>query len=226
MRGAVAALPIAPAIAAYGLVFGAQAAQKGLSFWAVPLMTGTNYAGGSEFAAINLWASPPPILIIVAVTLLINSRHIIMGAALTPFIQHYPRWKALLILFFMSDESWAISYGDTVQRAQLGAPSPFSLKFYVGGAAVIYLNWLFSTTAGAAIGPLLGDVNQCGFDMAFPAVFLFIIAGMWKGIRAARPWLVSLLVAATTYLLVPGPWYIVTGTLTGLGAAFVLAKPR
>ncbi|MBB6254540.1 Ser-tRNA(Ala) deacylase AlaX [Nitrospirillum iridis] len=33
-------------------------------------MTGTNYAGGAEFAAIDLWASPPPILMIAAVTLL------------------------------------------------------------------------------------------------------------------------------------------------------------
>lgn len=210
LRGALAALPIAPAIAAYGLVFGAQATQRGLSFWKVPPMTGSNYAGGSEFAAINVWASPPPILPI---------------AALTPFIQHFPRWKAFLILFFMSDESWAIGFGDTLRRSKAGSAPPFSLRFYIGDAAVIYLNWLLSTTAGAAIGPFLGDVDRYGFDMAFPAVFLFILASMWKGVRAARPWLVSFAVGPATHLLVPGAWYIIVGTVASLGAAYAWAKP-
>ena len=50
----------------------------------------------------------------------------------------------------------------------------------------------------------MGDVRAYGFDMAFPAVFLVLLRGMWRGARAARPWLVSLLAAASTFLLVPG----------------------
>ena len=223
VRGMLRAAPVAPAIAAYGLVFGAQATQKGLSFWEVPLMTGSNYAGGSEFAAINVWSAPPPIVLIVALTLLINSRHIIMGATLTPFIRHYPRGRALLLLFFMSDESWAVSYRDTMERVRAGEAVPFSLRFYVGCAAVIYLNWLVSTTAGAAIGPLLGPVDRYGFDMAFPATFLVIVVGMWQGVRKARPWLVSLVSAAAVHLVVPGAWYIIVGVMVGLASAFLWA---
>src|SRR5215203_2177488 len=114
-RGLSDAAPVLPAVVAYGMVLGAQASQRGLRFFEVPLMTGTNYAGGSEFAAIALWAAPPPLLLIVAVTFLINSRHLIMGAALTPHLQHLPRWKVLLLLFLMSDESWALSYSDTLK---------------------------------------------------------------------------------------------------------------
>ncbi|HEV7368088.1 AzlC family ABC transporter permease [Arenibaculum sp.] len=225
-RGIAESVPVLLAVIAYGLVLGAQATQKGLRFLEVPLMTGSNYAGGSEFAAVGLWASPPPLLLIVGVTFLINSRHLLMGAVLTPFIQHLPRWKALVVLFFMSDESWALSYADTLKRAQAGARLPFSLGFYIGCAGTIYLGWLGSTTLGAAVGPLLGDVEAYGFDMAFPAVFLVIVAGMWKGPAAARPWLVSLVVAALTHLLVPGAWFVVAGTAAGLAAAFWSAKPR
>ena len=196
LRGVTETTPVLLAVMAYGLVFGAQASQKGLGLLEVPLMTGSNYAGGSEFAAVALWASPPPLVLIVAFTFLINSRHLIMGAALTPHIRLLPRWQALVVVFFMSDESWALSLSDTLARAEAGHRHPFSLRFYAGCAGIIYLGWLVSTTLGAVIGPFLGDVDRYGFDMAFPAVFLVIIAGMWKGPRAARPWLVSLAVAA------------------------------
>ncbi len=226
LRGLTKTLPVLFAVMAYGLVFGAQASQKGLSLLEVPLMTGSNYAGGSEFAAVGLWASPPPLVLIVAFTFLINSRHLIMGAALTPHIQHLPRWKALVVLFFMSDESWALSLSDTQERTQAGHRRPFSLRFYAGCAGAIYLGWLGSTTAGALIGPLLGNVDRYGFDMAFPAVFLVIIAGMWKGTRAARPWLVSLAVASLTSLVVPGAWYVIVGTAAGLTMASLWGEPQ
>lgn len=58
------------------LVLGAQATAKGMAPLAVPLMTGLNFAGGSEFAAVGLWTSPPHLLLIVGVTLLVNSRHL------------------------------------------------------------------------------------------------------------------------------------------------------
>ena len=225
-RGIAETWPILFAVVAYGLVFGAQASQRGLRLLEVPLMTGSNYAGGSEFAAIGLWASPPPLLLIVAITFLINSRHLIMGAALTPYLRRLPRWRALVLLFFMSDESWALSFADIRKREGAGRGTPFSPGFYAGCSGMIYVGWLGATTLGAAAGPLLGDVDRYGFDMAFPAVFLVIIAGMWKGVRAARPWLASLVIAALTYLIVPGAWYVVAGTAAGLGTAFCWPEAR
>ena len=38
-----------------------------------------------------------------------------------------------------------------------------------------------------------------------------------------RPWLVALVVAALTHLLVPGAWYVAAGALSGLAAAWLLA---
>jgi 4-azaleucine resistance transporter AzlC len=220
-RGARAIAPALAAVVAYGLVFGTQASQKGLSILEVALMTGLNYAGGSEFAAVGLWASPPPIIVIATVTFLINSRHLIMGAALTPYLRHLPRWQAFIALFFMSDETWAIGYADATNRAKRGEAVPFSLGFYAACASLIYVGWLAATTTGAVVGPLLGDVVAIGFDMALPAVFLTIVAGMWKGPRAARPWGVSLLVGALTHLMVPGAWYVITGALAGILSAFL-----
>ena len=87
----------------------------------------------------------------------------------------------------------------------------------------MYLTWVVATAAGAALGPTFGNVEAYGFGMAFPAVFLVMLKGMWKGVRAARPWLVSLVVASVTHLVLPGAWFVAAGAVTGLASAYVWA---
>ncbi|GAA0609504.1 AzlC family ABC transporter permease [Paenochrobactrum glaciei] len=223
-RGMTTGAPVLLGIVPYAVVLGAQAAQKGLTLAEVPLMTGLNFAGGSEFAAIQLWTSPPHILLIVAITFLVNSRHLLMGAALAPFIKHLPKRTAFGALFLMCDESWALGLDDARKRKAQGFMTPFSLPFYMGVALPLYVMWVLFTLLGAGFGPMMGDLRVYGLDMAFPAVFLVLLAGMWKGFAAARPWLVSLVVAATFYLTVPGAWYVAAGAVSGLVAAYFLAE--
>lgn len=218
-RGFQDSIPVMLGFVPFALVLGAQAAAKGFSVAEVPLMTGLNFGGGSEFAAIELWTSPPHILLIVAITFLVNSRHLLMGAALSPFMRHLSKKQAFLALFFMCDESWAMGLADA-RKSGAG----LSLGYFFGVALGLYFSWIIFTTIGAVVGPILGDISRYGFDMAFPAVFLVMLAGMWKSARAALPWLVSLLVAATTYLVIPGAWYVPAGALSGVFSAFLLAR--
>jgi 4-azaleucine resistance transporter AzlC len=218
-RGLRASLPVMLGFVPFALVLGAQASQKGLGPIEAPLMTGLNFGGGSEFAAVELWASPPHMLLIAAISFLVNSRHLLMGAALAPLMRHLPKRKALPALFFMCDESWALALADA-RKARSG----LSLGYYMGVSAGLYCTWVVFTTIGALAGPVLGDVTRCGFDMAFPAVFLVMLAGMWKGAAAALPWTVSLVVAAATHLLVPGAWYVPAGALSGVMAAYLCAR--
>ena len=221
-RGLRASLPVMLGFIPFALVLGAQATQKGLSVLEVPLMTGLNFGGGSEFAAIRLWTSPPHVLLIVAMSFLVNCRHILMGAAFAPYLQHLSRKQALPALFFMCDESWAMALADARQQSA----RRISLPYYLGVSAGLYLTWVVFTAIGAALGPVIGDVEQYGFDMAFTAVFLVLLRGMWKGVRACRPWLVSLVVAALTYLWIPGAWYVAAGASAGLIAAVMWGEQR
>jgi len=225
-RGALDGMPVLLGVVPFALVLGTQAAHKGLSALEVPLMTGLNFAGGSEFAAIALWTSPPHILLIAAITFLVNSRHLLMGAALAPFLQHLPRRKVFAALFLMCDESWALAFADAKRRARQGVRTPFSLPYYLGISSGLYLAWICFTTMGAMLGPVLGNVESYGFHMAFPAVFLVLMRGMWQGMCAALPWLMSLIAAATTYVLLPGAWYVPAGTLAGLTTAYFMAGKK
>ena len=219
-RGIREAIPIVVGIVPFGLILGAQAARKGMSWLEAVLMMGLNFAGGSEFAAVGLWHSPLPILLIIGTTLLINSRHILMGIAFIPFFRHLPLRQLLPALFVMTDEVWAMSLADIRRRQEAGLPG-LSLPYYFGTAATLYLLWIACGFLGAKFGYLLGNVESLGFGMAFPAVFLVLMRSMWTTWWAAVPWLVSLLVAAGAYLMLPqNGWYVLLGTIAGLLVAF------
>lgn len=220
-RGVKESLPIMLGVLPFGLILGAQAAQKGMSTLETVLMMGMNFAGGSEFATVGTWASPIPVLLIWAMTFMINSRHILMGAALAPYLRHLPLRKVLPTLFVMVDESWAMGMAEIKKREQAGL-TPFNMPYYWGTAVTLYVIWVLCGFFGSQFGHLLGnDIEKFGFGMAFPAVFLVLVRGMWRGIKAARPWLVSLLVAALVYLCFPqSAWYVLAGTLSGLASAY------
>ncbi|MDE1150713.1 MAG: AzlC family ABC transporter permease [Azospirillaceae bacterium] len=222
-RGVAAMMPVLLGCTPFALVLGSQAAMKGLSPLEVAMMCGLNFAGGSEFVAIELWHSPPQIALIAGMTLLVNCRHLLMGAAFAPHIRHLRPWQAALALFTMADETWALGMADARRRVAASGRRGISAPYYAGLAVSLYIAWVAMTVLGACVGPVLGDPQAYGFDMAFTAVFLVLVRGMWKGWRRALPWPVSLGVAAVTHLAVPGAWYVPAGTLAGLVVAYVVA---
>lgn len=222
LRGIKISIPMLLGIIPFALVLGTQAAQKGFSALEVPLLTGLNFAGGSEFAIIEVWTQPPQLLFLILITFLVNSRHILMGASLAPYIRHLPNRKALPLLFFMCDESWALSITDAHKNNPRNPYLGFSVFFYIGLCFALYVMWVVFTTMGVGISAFLGDVTKFGFDMAFPAVFLVLLRGMWTGFKPALPWLVSLISAALAYLYLPNGWYVLVGSISGVIAALFL----
>lgn len=225
-RGFVTGLPVTAAFIPFGLVLGASAAQKGLSMGEVFLMTALNFAGGSEMAVIQVWTWPPNILLIALITLLINSRHILMGATLVPYLRSHSRRNCLIALYIMCDESWAVAHADIRRRLHLPQHACLSLPFYFGVAASMYVTWFTSCTLGACIGPVLGDIRVYGLQMAIPAVFLVILRGLWPGVRHALPWLASLAAAGLTWRAFPGAWYILAGSVAGIAAAWLQGEKK
>lgn len=132
-----------------------------------------NYAGGSEFAAVALWSTVPPVLMILVTTWLINSRHIMLSASLTLYMGRLTTLESLFVLFFMCDEAWALAMQDVTRMKKLGRSNDeaFSLPFYAGSALALWTSWWGSAAVGAWIGNDLGDLEVWGFAMAFPGDF-------------------------------------------------------
>ena len=209
---ALAAVPI-------GFLFGAVATTKGLSAAEVFLMSASVFAGGAQFAAIELWTKPVPILALAFGTLLINARHILMGASLAPKTGLFAPWQRFLGFFAMADENWALSE----RRASATRLTP---AYYLAMTGSFYVNWLVWSTAGTIIGPWLGDPARFGADFAFTALFIGLVAGFWKGRVTAVTIIASGLVAGLVKVTVGAPWYVPAGALAGIAAAWLAADER
>lgn len=222
IHGIITAFPLLLGFVPVAFMLGAEAAQKDFNSVLIMFLTMVNFAGGSEFAAIELWTSPPAVLFIIFVTLLVNSRHIIMGATLAPHIKHLPKRKVFTILFFMADEVWALSLRDiTTQQQSNPAKKGFRFDFYMGVALSLYITWTVCAGLGAYYGNMLGDLHQYGLHMAFPAMFIVILVSMWNGKHNALPWAVSAAVAMLAYHYLPGGWYVILGAMSGMFVVYL-----
>jgi 4-azaleucine resistance transporter AzlC len=205
----LAAVPIA-------LLFGALAAGKGLSPLETFVMGALVFAGGAQFAAVELWATPAPIGAIVFSTLLINARHVLMSASLAPKLAGFSRWQTVLGLYYMADENWALAE----KRARTHTLTP---AYWFGMLVPFVACWCVTSTLGAVVGAALGDPRRFGADFAFTALFIALVAAFWKG--RVTFWTVAAagLASALTYRLIGPPWHVLAGALCGLAAAWLAA---
>lgn len=208
LAGVKRTLPLALSVAAYGLAFGVIARQAGLSWIETLLMSAFVNAGGSQFVAMGLWSAPLPIATIIFTTFIVNLRHVLMGAALRPYLSKLPPWKRYSLAFFIADESWALTMSELVSGQS-------DVAFLLGSGLALMPAWVGSTVVGNVLGGSIPDPAKWGLDFAFTAVFVALLVGMWKGRSAIAPWGVAAIVAVVAARSLPGQWYIVLGGLAG-----------
>jgi len=208
VRGVQATWPLAVSVMVYGMVFGVLAREVGMEWTAATLMSALVSAGGSQFVALGLWRLPLPIPAIVLTTLVVNLRHILMGAALSPWLRRLSKKKIYGLAFFISDESWALTMREFSNgRSDAG--------FLLGSGLTLFPAWVGSTALGHLLGTAVPDPAQWGLDFAFTAVFSALLVGMWQGASSLWPWAAAAGVALLAAHWLPGQWYILLGGLTG-----------
>ncbi len=209
--------PVVVAATPIGLLWGTLAAGKGLSPFESWLMSATVFAGAAQFVAIEVWRDPVPWVLLTVTALIVNIRHVLMGASLSRHMGGIDRRWHPAMMFLMADENWAFS-----ERRALKAP--LSLGYYFGLALPMWFAWTTSSIVGAIVGRSFGDPAAYGFDFAFSAMFIGILAGFWKGPRTGAVLGASAIAAALAKLYVPGAWYIVIGGIVGMVVAALLHR--
>lgn len=190
-RGAVTALPLAVAVALFGVSFGVLAsASGGLGGVPAVAMSMTTFAGSAQFAAASiLGAGGQPVAAIVA-ALLLNARYLPIGISVARFLHGGPL-RRFLQGQLVVDESWAIA-------ARGGGR--FDGQRLIGAGLVLWLAWVGGTVVGVVGGDALGDPAALGLDAAFPALFLALLVPQLTRGRAVVS---ALLGAAIALALVP-----------------------
>ncbi|SDB51803.1 4-azaleucine resistance probable transporter AzlC [Desulfonatronum thiosulfatophilum] len=211
-RGFQLCLPLGLSVFAYGLVFGVLAVQAGMSAMQAGAMSLSVFAGASQLMVLEFWGPVLPFLGIVLTTFIVNLRHVLMGAALRDWLTGIAPWKAYGSLFFMTDESWALS-----MREMAGGGR--DAGFLLGSGLCIYVFWFTATCLGASsgyfVGSAMSDPARWGLDFAFTAVFISLLIFFWKGRHDLPVWLVAAGAAWIGVLVLPGKWYILCGGLAG-----------
>ena len=211
--GMRAIFPLIVAVLPIGLVFGAISATKGLSPLEAMLMSALVFAGGSQFVAMDIWTHPASWIGAGFAALLVNVRHLLMSASIGTKMQSFSGIKRYLAMLFLADEIWAMAEF----RAGTMRLTP---AWYAGIVTPFYLAWIGSSLAGALLGAFLGDPAVIGLDFAFPAVFIVLVMGFWKGPETGAVLAASGIAAVAVHQFVPGVWHIAAGALAGLAMAF------
>ncbi|HOU13687.1 MAG TPA: AzlC family ABC transporter permease [Anaerolineae bacterium] len=215
LRGVTRATPIVMGYVPIGFAYGVLAQQAGLSILNTVLMSLLVYAGSAQLIAVGLFATGAPALSLILTTFVVNLRHLLMSAALSPYMQHWRKGELAAFAYELTDESFAVHIAQFAESA-----SPKAEVFAVNVTA--QLSWILGSWLGAVAGQLIADVKPLALDYALPAMFIALLVMQIKDKR-------HIIVAAATGLLAVvlalgglGHWAVIIAALIGATLGVVL----
>jgi 4-azaleucine resistance transporter AzlC len=209
--------PVLLTSALIGTTYGVLARQSGLSVAEASGSSLIIFAGAAQFATIGLLKAGATPLEIGASVLLINLRHLLMAAAVRPFIERASLLRRLGLAYLLTDETFAMAIG-WFRRGHR------DVAYYVTFGAGLWLCWNIATIAGAVFGADITDPARYGIDFAITACFAAIVA---LGVRHRADAVVALAAA-----LIAGALRLVGASTTAvvfaaaLAPIVILALPR
>ena len=172
-----------------GMTYGIYMNVSGFSFWYPMLMSLFIFAGSMEFVAVNLLLGAFDPLQALAMTLMINARHLFYGISM---LDRYrgQGWKKIYLIFGMCDESFSINYTAKIPE---DVDSGWFMLFVT---LLNHFYWFFGATLGGVFGSFI-HFNTEGLDFVTTAMFVVIFLEQWmkekKHISAVVGILLSLL---------------------------------
>jgi predicted branched-subunit amino acid permease len=171
-RGALDMLPLAPGIAAWGLVTGIAMVKSGLSAPLALWMSLVVYSGSAQLATLPLLVSGAPLGVVWATALCVNLRFVIYSASWRGYFGHLPRLRRLALTYFAADLNMIV-----FQRAYPKAlPQPGQVPYFLGGALSLWLVWQASSVAGILLAHLIP--TEWGLGFAGTLAMLGLVYGL------------------------------------------------
>lgn len=212
-------VPLSTFVIIFGMAFGLAASQEGLDNQAIIFMSAFVFAGASQFASLELWGEQVSLIPLIITVFVINSRHLLMGAALYTWLRHLSPIKRYGVMLVASDANWAMS----MRGFSRGEPA---LGLLVGGGLALWLFWVFGTWIGLYFGSAIHDPVALGLDMVMGCFLLAMVVEGDKDLRMLLIWSVSAFSSLMAYWYLPENTHIVVGALAGgiLGALWMEKK--
>jgi 4-azaleucine resistance transporter AzlC len=161
--------PIFVTAVVVGIAFGLTARQSGLSIIETSATSIIVFAGAAQFVMVDLLRTGTPVPLIVLTVLLLNARHLLMAAAIRPFVQVASLPRRFGLAYVLTDEAFAMGIG-WFRRGHR------DLAYYAVFSTVLWCSWNVGTLLGALFGAGVEDPQRFGIDFAITAVFVAIVA--------------------------------------------------
>lgn len=200
LQGVKDCLPTLLGYLSIGFAAGVVEKTAGLTLAEIAMISIILYAGSAQFIAAGMIAAGSSASAIVVTILLVNLRHLLLSAALSPYFRHLTPLRNLLIGSLLTDETFGVAIQKSASRKQI------SERWMHGLNVTAYLNWFLANLAGAFFGQWIASPEQWGLDYALPAMFIGLLV---LTIMGRRKYLLDItvgLIAMTVAVLVSVLW--------------------
>jgi 4-azaleucine resistance transporter AzlC len=216
-RGLYRALPIMLGYAPIGTAYGLLSRQAGCGVWVTLGLSVFVFAGASQFMAIAMIAGGASPAAIVSATFVINFRHVLMAASLSPFVSSWKKWQRAALGCMLTDESFVMHsrhFGDG------GADSAAAIALN----AAAYITWAAASGAGFYIGGLMGDPRKFGLDFALPGMFIGLLMPLCRDNSSAISAVAGGFSALVLHMAGAGNWATFLGAVAGASVGLAFGK--
>lgn len=223
-EGARAGLPVVLGYLGIGIAAGVVERAAGMSYAEVLLLSMVLYAGSAQFVLTGMVALASPLSAIVLTVFFVNVRHLLLAAALAPYLRALPAWKNGLLGLQLTDETFVIAAGRFARQA------PARAAWMAGLNLAAYSTWALANLAGAVFSAHFAGsaTNTKVLGFALPCMF----AGLLVLQLNARPRLRTGMAVATLSAILavavqsahPGPWSVILATVFGATLGLVLER--
>jgi 4-azaleucine resistance transporter AzlC len=209
-------LPVDIGAIPFGFIFGTLAVNSGFSPLGAMGLSLFVFAGSAQFIGATLAGSGAALWVIVFTTFIVNLRHALYSATLSPHMKHLPQKWLLPLGFWLTDETFVI----VVQRYNRDDNSPYKHWYHLGSSLLMYVNWSACTLIGIMAGQAIPDLSNWGLDFALYVTFI----GMLIPLIKTRPVLLAAVVGGLSAVLfngLPNQMGLIVAALLGVAAGVI-----
>lgn len=217
-NGFLKSIPIIFGYFPIGFAFGILAVNAGMNILETSLMSLLVYAGSAQLIAVGLLESQAGLLTLAFTTFLVNLRHLLMSAALAPYLGHLGRLEQALFAYELTDETFAVHSIDFKNEKK-----PPKRRIFVTNT-FSHLSWIGSSILGAWTGSILTNLETWGLDYALPSMFIALLVLQIKNRKHIAVAVISLFISTLLFRSFGGHWHIIIAALIGATTGLAIQK--
>ncbi len=213
------ASPIILGFLPVGFAYGVLARKTGISIDNTMLMSLLVFAGSAQFIAVGLLAAGASAVSVIVTTFVVNLRHLLMSAALAPFLQKWRKREIMAFGFQLTDETFAL-HSTRFGSGDMNKSETFMIN------CIAQTAWVGGTALGVISSTLISDVKPMGLDYALPAMFIGLLLSQIKDKTHILVAFGAGILSTALSLGGVDQWNVIIATLAGATAGVMISWTR